>query len=941
MNHAINYVAFAAVALTLVSCNGEVQYNDRNLDIDLVACLGAKDSGPASTCRNRISDEASESSENGCLILAIGDVNAPQTTYISVQWKDGWFDLGETAPIEASPGDPLSAEFYVFSKAGPAPSCDASSMPLGTECTDMAPWCLIKLTQPKTAVGASSIVLDFGGDADACRVEGQLTDDAVAEQCDGADNDCDGKIDEGAPDSGEACETGRPGVCATGVAQCIEGSVTCVATTSESAELCDGLDNDCDGAVDNGFEIGAACTTGQGVCEQAGEFVCADDQRGAVCSAVEMMGSEEVCDDVDNDCDGRVDEGFALGEPCEVGDGECTVSGVFVCEMGKAACSRKPLPPQGNEVCNGRDDDCDGKTDEEMNFENVGEACTVGLGLCARVGTIVCTEDGAETTCSVQPGLAMAGELCGNRVDDDCDGRVDEDETGQLESACTVGLGVCQRTGVLLCDTSERTQFVCSAPAIAPTEEDTACNARDEDCDGLNDEGYAPLNTTCGQGVCAAEGVTRCEQGVVVDSCTEGVQTDDDANCDGDDGDCDGLTDEAYTALMESCGEGACRVTIEAICIDGQLAVCTPNEPEIGDDDSLCDGLDSDCDGKIDEGYIETPTECGFGCAVEGAMACQNGVIVNTCDASVDPAAEDDTTCDGVDDDCDGELDENYASPVIFCGVGQCRQPGVNRCEDGAEVPVCVELPPGDELCGDTLDNDCDGKVDEGFEALGTACSNGLASCRREGVFTCNAARDALVCGADAGPIIGVDSTCDGVDDDCDGETDEHYVTPQSACGIGECRAAGEILCTDGRLEDTCTPGQPVPEICDGKDNDCDRATDEVCDGQPCTENADCLSDVCDTLDSNQCEPADTCGNGRVEGQEGCDDGNVVAGDGCDPTCFREDGQACTTTVQCANVCDTLDSQRCEPALTCGNGVEEAGEACDDGNTANDDGCAS
>ena len=106
------------------------------------------------------------SSDNGCLILAIGASETPRAAYIPVQWKDGWFDLNPSEPIEAAPGDPLSAEVYVFSKGG-QPAMNATSIPLGSNCSAMEPWCLIKLTQPKTAVGSTSISIDFGGENDA------------------------------------------------------------------------------------------------------------------------------------------------------------------------------------------------------------------------------------------------------------------------------------------------------------------------------------------------------------------------------------------------------------------------------------------------------------------------------------------------------------------------------------------------------------------------------------------------------------------------------------------------------------------------------------------------------------------------------------------------------------------------------------------------------
>ena len=88
------------------------------------------------------------------------------------------------------------------------------------------------------------------------------------EVCDGDDNDCDGEVDEDAPGAGDTCATGLPGPCADGVTACEAGEIVCVQVTSPSAELCDGIDNDCNGQSDEGNPgAGGACNTGlSGIC---------------------------------------------------------------------------------------------------------------------------------------------------------------------------------------------------------------------------------------------------------------------------------------------------------------------------------------------------------------------------------------------------------------------------------------------------------------------------------------------------------------------------------------------------------------------------------------------------------------------------------------------------------------------------------------------------
>jgi len=128
-----------------------------------------------------------------------------------------------------------------------------------------------------------------------------------SESCDGLDNDCDGVIDNGNPGGGGACSTGQVGVCAAGTLVCQTGALTCLPNQGPTTEVCDGVDNNCDGSVDESDpNVGAACNTGfPGVCA-AGTLVC---MNGALACQQDVPASSEVCDGQDNNCDGTVDEG--------------------------------------------------------------------------------------------------------------------------------------------------------------------------------------------------------------------------------------------------------------------------------------------------------------------------------------------------------------------------------------------------------------------------------------------------------------------------------------------------------------------------------------------------------------------------------------------------------------------------------------------------------
>ena len=130
----------------------------------------------------------------------------------------------------------------------------------------------------------------------------------------------------------------------------------------------------------------------EGACSQAFQR-CLDGRWGA-CAV-----PQERCDAIDNDCDGTVDEGFELDAVCRRGVGVCAREGVVICSPeGGVTCSVTPANPTP-ELCNGLDDNCDGQIDEV--FRNLGSACSVGSGTCRRSGLYVCGDDGL-TSCGVE-----------------------------------------------------------------------------------------------------------------------------------------------------------------------------------------------------------------------------------------------------------------------------------------------------------------------------------------------------------------------------------------------------------------------------------------------------------------------------------------------------------------------------------------------------------
>jgi len=329
----------------------------------------------------------------------------------------------------------------------------------------------------------------------------------TVELCDGKDNDCDGVSDEDYPDLGKTCESGI-GECATaGVHQCkTDGSgIKCSATAgTPSPETCDNKDNDCDGQVDedaSGNPLTQSCysgpagTEGVGECK-AGQQTCTNG-AWLSCLGQILPTTTDICDSKDNDCDGQVDED-ASGNPLTAAcyTGPVGTVGKGVCILGKktclggawGSCQGQVLPSA--ESCNGLDDDCDGSTDED--FGNLGQVCSVGVGACQATSTYKCKLDGSATECPATPGTPSP-EVCDNK-DNDCDGQVDEDFS-ELGMPCWVGVGGCQRESKFACKVDESGT---ECPIAPGTPQPETCNGADDDCDGTKDEGsLCPSGQVC------------------------------------------------------------------------------------------------------------------------------------------------------------------------------------------------------------------------------------------------------------------------------------------------------------------------------------------------------------------------------------------------------------------------------------------------------------
>jgi hypothetical protein len=286
------------------------------------------------------------------------------------------------------------------------------------------------------------------------------------EYCDGEDNDCDGEVDEADPDLGLSCDTRMLGVCAEGVTACEDGELRCTSIKVSEAEICDGLDNDCDGTVDNDDpDAGRACETGeQGACA-AGTTACTD---GRVLCLGNVGSTTEVCDGVDNDCDGDVDDGNpGGGATCGTGlPGVCS-PGTLACTGGTLVCVQT-TSASANDLCGDElDNDCDGAIDEDCGCAH--DVCVTGPALVGGCDPAGC----AAQVCAVDP------FCCANTWDSVCVGLVGEACGTVCQGSCTHSPCANGQALVPGCDPAGCVSTICGIdPFCCNTSWDTLCVGR-------------------------------------------------------------------------------------------------------------------------------------------------------------------------------------------------------------------------------------------------------------------------------------------------------------------------------------------------------------------------------------------------------------------------------------------------------------------------------
>jgi len=380
---------------------------------------------------------------------------------------------------------------------------------------------------------------------------------------------------------------------------------------------------------------------------------------------------------------------------------------------------------------------------------------SLGLGLIAGAMAFAMACGTRNTTLDGSGGDGASDGSTDSRTDGNMMGDVASDGSGMDAQGGDVATDTIEMdTGgdtVITGDTGPTTDTP-ETGTCTPTAE--VCNGRDDNCNGMVDEGLG--TTTCGTGECRRT-VPNCLGGAP-QSCTP--LTGMTEICDGLDNDCNGMVDDGLG--QTTCGMGACQHTVDN-CVSGSPMTCTPGMMRT----EVCNGMDDD---------NLPPITCGVGACLRTVVACMGGTPQSCIPGPTAPE-----TCDNADNNCDGTVDEGDPGGGAICttGLPGVCSPGVLHCQSGTLrcVPNVAPMSRAETCNGQ--DDDCDSMIDNApIAALCPAPAGGVMT-------TCSGAGGCTISGCPAG-AYDVDANysngCECVDDtigaSCTGPTNAGSVAP-------------------------------------------------------------------------------------------------------------------------------------------------------------------
>lgn len=499
--------------------------------------------------------------------------------------------------------------------------------------------------------------------------------------------------------------------------------------------------------------------------------------------------------------------------------------------------SNASIRPTATEICNGLDDNCNGSTDEGFAFtnyyvdsDNDGYGAGSAIASCTALGSGYSTNnlDCNNSNANIRPN---ASETC-NSIDDNCNGSIDEGLTfvnyyvdtdldgfgaGSAVSSCTV------LTGNFVTN-----NFDCNNnnANIKPTASEI-CNSIDDNCNGLIDDGLTFLGyylDTDGDGFGAGTGIIACSSpgsGYVTNNtdCNNSnpnIRPNATEVCNGIDDNCNNLIDDGLTFVnyyidTDFDGYGAGIATNSCTPLGSNYATnnldCNNNNANIRPNAAeVCNGIDDNCNNIIDDGltfvnyYIDTDLD-GYGagtatnsCSVLGSNYVTNNTDCNNNNPNIRPNAVE--TCNNIDDNCNNSIDEglvfvNYYLDTDGDGFGagnainSCTPLGTGYATQGGDCDNSnSSIRPGaTEICN-SVDDNCNTLVDEGLSfityyldadidgyylSLLVSCLNPGANYTTNGISQgdCNDNNSNINPGASEICGNSIDENCDGTDPVC------------------------------------------------------------------------------------------------------------------------------------------------------------------------------